>query len=372
MKITYIANTAIPSRAANNIQIMKMCEALSQNRNELILLLPNLKKREIKIDIDIYNYFGVKKCFKIKKINIPRIKGYNSMFTIITGIKSKLNKTNLVYTRYIKCAFLCSYLKIPTIYETHDIPKKKIDKFIFRILIKLKNTKKIVIISQALYNYYKNKYNLNSKKIIISPSGASPIKNNIIPVNIKKNNCYLQIAYIGSMYKGKGMEVISKLISKCSFASFHLIGGSPDDIEKWKKIMNFSNVIFYGHIAPEKISQYIVNFDILLAPYQKKVAVHGGKGDTANWMSPLKIFEYMAAGKAIIASDLPILREVLTNNKNCLLCHPEKIDKWLKAINKLKDENFRIFLGQNAKTEFLNKYTYKKRVDLILNSIKNE
>jgi hypothetical protein len=65
-------------------------------------------------------------------------------------------------------------------------------------------------------------------------------------------------------------------------------------------------------------------------PYERSVAVSGG-GDTADVCSPMKMFDYMAAGRAIISSDLPVLQEVL-NEQNAVFCSPDAPDQWEQAL----------------------------------------
>ena len=74
MKIIYISKSIIPSRAANSIHVMKMCQAFADNGHKVVLLAPNLKNYyESNVD-DIYEYYGVKKNFKIKKLFHPNIR----------------------------------------------------------------------------------------------------------------------------------------------------------------------------------------------------------------------------------------------------------------------------------------------------------
>ena len=81
---------------------------------------------------------------------------------------------------------------------------------------------------------------------------------------------------------------------------------------------------------------------------------------------PLKIFEYMASGKAIVCSDLPVLREVLTHEVSALLCDPLKPEEWEKALKRLEaDLGLRSTLGETAKRVHANLYTWKARVDRI-------
>ena len=82
-------------------------------------------------------------------------------------------------------------------------------------------------------------------------------------------------------------------------------------------------------------------------------------------MSPLKIFEYMSYKKAIIASDLVVLREVLSP-KNAILVEPENIKDWINAINKLRNEKNRESIANNALKDFKN-CTWKNRALQILN-----
>ena len=74
MKIIYISKSIIPSRAANSIHVMKMCQAFADNGHKVVLLAPDLKNYyESNVD-DIYEYYGVKKNFKIKKLFHPNIR----------------------------------------------------------------------------------------------------------------------------------------------------------------------------------------------------------------------------------------------------------------------------------------------------------
>ena len=79
----------------------------------------------------------------------------------------------------------------------------------------------------------------------------------------------------------------------------------------------------------------------------------------------MKIFEYMAAAKPIIASDLPVLREVL-NDSNAILVDPEDIDAWRDALAALRDPKRREQLGRKAHDDFLRSYTWQARASRVL------
>jgi glycosyltransferase involved in cell wall biosynthesis len=363
MKIAYLSNSIIPSKSANSIHVMKMCQVFAKNGHEVILFAPHFKSKEIETDKNLYEFYGVEKCFKVKKLYVSNNKGYSFVYALFSALFVKKCNPDLVYSRFLRGCYLCALLNLPIAHESHHPEKRKIDKFFISHLTKRKKIKKFVVISQALAGYYKQKYPSIKDKLTVAPDGADPFESEVKPAQLKSDKKKLNIGYVGHMYNGRGLSILPELISKCPWAHFHFVGGESQDIELWKKkISHHENVTFYGYLPHSMVTQYLLAFDILLAPYQKQVAVYGsGNLDTSRWMSPLKIFEYMAAGKAIVASDLSVLREILENERNSLLCHSEKIEEWIKAIERLRDGELREILGTNAKEEFLEKYSWATR-----------
>lgn len=81
----------------------------------------------------------------------------------------------------------------------------------------------------------------------------------------------------------------------------------------------------------------------------------------------MKLFEYMAHGRAIVASDLPVLREVLQDRVNCLLRPSDAPQAWADALTELiADPLLRASLGDEARRQFLQHYTWRRRADLVL------
>jgi glycosyltransferase involved in cell wall biosynthesis len=85
-------------------------------------------------------------------------------------------------------------------------------------------------------------------------------------------------------------------------------------------------------------------------------------------MSPGKMFEYMAARRLIVSSDLPVIAEVL-NEGNAVLCGPEEIDAWERALSRASmDADWRERLARKARRD-VERYTYRSRVRQIFTAL---
>ena len=173
------------------------------------------------------------------------------------------------------------------------------------------------------------------------------------------------------MYKGKGIEIIAAIADKVKDdVEFHVIGGNEKDINIWKNNIVNKNVFFYGYVPHKKVGNYINALDICLLPNQKVVFGYGTKGTGMNlskFTSPLKVFEYMSHKKPIIASDLPVLKEVL-NEKNSIIVKCDNITEWINAIEKLKSSTSREKIAKQALSDF-NNYTWKNRASRLMSNL---
>jgi glycosyltransferase involved in cell wall biosynthesis len=101
-------------------------------------------------------------------------------------------------------------------------------------------------------------------------------------------------------------------------------------------------------------------------PYSQSIMGSSGTADSARVASPMKMFEYMATGRAIASSYLPVIREVL-NETNAVFCKPDDINSWKNALQRLlEDENLRDQLGRQARHD-VQGYTWVARAQRIMN-----
>ena len=374
MKILYLSNSIIPSRTANSIHVMKMCQALAKNGHEVIFLAPNNKDKYTEDIENIFKFYAVEKNFKIKKISVFNIKGGTLFYIIGIFFYLLFNRCfDLVYGRFLYGCYIAALLKNDVIFESHS-PVYKENKYsikIFELLIKNKYFKKLIVISKALKNIYIQNGYLNSSKIQVAHDGADETENFNCKTKLLGSEQNLKVGYVGHLYKGKGMEVIDLIAKKIdNDVEIHVVGGLEEDIHFWKNKINSKNVYFYGFVNHKEVSNYINALDVCLLPNQKIVLPYGAEifmnsKNISTFTSPLKLFEYMSHKKAIIASDLPVIREVL-NERNSILVECDNIQLWIDSIKKLKNLKNREFISNQALNDFY-EYTWKKRAENIIN-----
>jgi glycosyltransferase involved in cell wall biosynthesis len=172
----------------------------------------------------------------------------------------------------------------------------------------------------------------------------------------------------GHLYAGRGADLFLALAKEIPQAHFVWVGGRPDDIATWKSRAQSDNVTFTGFIPNNDLPLYQSAADILLMPYSRSIMGSSGTADSASVASPMKMFEYMAAGRAIVTADLPVIREVL-NKKNAVFCEPDVMGNWKSALEDLlKDETKRDALGKQAKQD-VQGYTWIARAKKIMNGL---
>ncbi|MGB3151468.1 MAG: glycosyltransferase, partial [Maribacter sp.] len=219
-----------------------------------------------------------------------------------------------------------------------------------------------VAITEKIKGDFKLKFPTSKKSIVVIPDSANVPSVDYVPSYKKQTR--LNIAYLGSFHEGKGVEVILPLAEAMPEHNFILIGEPSSIVTTKIQERNLNNVELKGFVLQRDIWKEMMGIDICLLPNQADVRT-GKKSNIGKYTSPLKMFEYMSYSKPIIASDLPVLREVL-DDKIAVFAAPDNIKEWVQAINELSSPDKREVLGQSAYLRFIENYTWEKRSERIL------
>lgn len=359
-RLAYIASSRMPSRAANSVQVMKMCSVMTEGGVDVRLIFVKSEGTGELDRKELFASYGVRNEFPVVSIETSGKEIGDAYLQVCAAVNHDCTH---VFTRSVLAAYFAALFGLPTSLELHrPIADEKLT--LARELFRMRSFKRLVVISDALRKQTSDTFPEAACKTIVAASAADPPSTKETNFDLQHiAGCTVAVGYAGQLYPGKGGEIMLQLAERLSDVSFHVLGGYDDEIQRWKlQSGERRNIVFYGYGPHSSVAAFIRSADILIAPYLRKVVVHGGKTELADWMSPLKLFEYMAAEKPIVCSDLPVLREILRHEWTALLCDPDDIESWATAIDRLRrNPELGRYLASNAKREFENRYTWKTR-----------
>jgi len=126
--------------------------------------------------------------------------------------------------------------------------------------------------------------------------------------------------------------------------------------------------VFHGFHPPSRLGEFYARFDVLVMPHSRTGVVGAtGSGDISRWTSPMKMFEYMASGVPLVASDLPVLQEVLRDGENALIARAGNVADWMEKIRRLVDDaELGQRLARTAQEDLIRNHTWDARASRIM------
>ena len=361
MKVIYIAETSLTNKSAYSHHVIKMCDTFTKLNHDTILITSkknlNFNYKKLKKDFALKG----KKSFKL--LSFEKFNSENFFTRMLFGIKAaiflKKHKADLILSRSLITSFILTLFRIHHFLEIHS-ELKSLTKF---IMINLNFINSSYIIKRILISKALNKvFNFERKKFLILHDGVD-IDNFKKP---KVINNIKSATYIGSFYKGRGIELITDLAKKFDNLNFNLYGGNSRILKS--KIRNIKNLNFYGFIKYKEVPKILSKSDILLMPYSNNVEVRAKGINTAEYCSPLKMFDYLAAGKIIVSSKLSGISEVLKHNKNAILVKNFDYKSWEKSIFEIINGKYKIKDLQRNSFETAKNFSWKIRAKKIINN----
>ena len=373
MRVDYISPSALPSRAANSVHVAWQCDGLIKAGAGVTLYskrsipdaaaLPGALEKAYGINttaLSLATFFGPP-----ARADTLRIAGFAAR-----TIRRRRGEDAMV-SRNLYAAFVFGVLKrLPLVFETHQLEygaRKALQR-----LVMTRPWITTVVISKSLQEHLERHHGTAAARTVVLHDAAP---DGIQPLDIGERRSTLSklvpdaagpwdaiCGYFGHLYAGRGIEVIEAMAAMRPRALFLIYGGHDADVSARRRTNTLANVKFMGFVTHVEARRLMKAFDVLLMPYQAHVSIGVAGHDTANWMSPMKLFEYLATGVPIVASDLPALREVLGHERNAMLVAPDRPDEWSTAIDRLAfDSRLASKLGTQAHADYRERYTWTRR-----------
>lgn len=347
---------------------MKMSHAFSRVVDPFCMYAYSSSPRDHE---SLFQRYGTKP-FAMRLSRRFKIPGYLHYYSRKVARQLRFAKTDLAYSRFLLGSFLAQKSKIATVTELHsDLwNKNKNQKSWFDSLVSSNLTLGFVTISDTLRQDLLEAYpQIDCSRVLVAHDAADlpdasrkPIANPLATWAGKP-----QVGYTGSLHQGKGANMLVKLANRSEFGDvqFHVVGGNQEQIESYRRQTTQGNVVFHGHVDHANITNFIKAFDVCLLPNEPVIKTGAKAQNISRYTSPLKLFEYMSCSKAIICSDLEVLREIL-NEENAVLVDALNEEAWAVSLQKLlADSRLRTALGTTAHRDFCEKHTWQQRAKTI-------
>jgi glycosyltransferase involved in cell wall biosynthesis len=362
MKILYLANIRLPTEKAHGVQIMKMCEAFAAAGHQVELAVTD---RKTSIGEDPFVYYGIKTRFAITRLPVIDTVDCGTAgflleswsFARAANRLLKERQYNFVYGRD---ELVLARLKTdtPIVWETHTGAWNSAAKKI------AKRAHRIVAISQGLKDFYVAQ-GILAEKIIVAHDGIdlSDFENPQTKEQARARLGLPQDAtiamYVGRLDGWKGTDTLLEASKQFGSIQLAVIGGEPAQIKTLK--LKYPHVYFLGYKPYRELADNLAAGDILVLPNTGKDEV------SARFTSPLKLFAYMAAGKPIVSSDLPSIREILKDG-DTFFFKPDNVQSLISAVAMAAADQGSASMILHAK-EKVHLYTWSERALNICRSL---
>jgi len=368
MKIAVITNSRIPSLTANSIQAMKVCQALAQIGHDIRVFVPR-EAEPISWD-QLAAHYGLSTPFEIEWLPSARVlKRYD--FTLYSILKTRNFKADLVYTWLLNPAVLALWLGWPVMLEMHAEVAGRVGPWLMRRFWRSSTQKRMLATTRPLQDAIETVAGLKFPEgaVQIAPNGVDLAQYESLPDAAEARRRLsleekLTVGFTGHIYPGRGADLLFELAKRMPDVNFLWVGGKSDEVDYWREQLaeaSASNVTMTGFVENSRLPLYQSAADVLLMPYGRSISASSGQ-NIAEVINPMKMFDYMAAGRAIVSADLPVIHEML-NEENAVFCEPGNVDLWERTLRELlADEPRRQALGVQARRDVAG-YTWVARAE---------
>ncbi len=373
MRILFPTLARFPSHEAPAIQVANMAQAFAELGHDVALVVPAAADGAPTADLPADELFGFTPRFHV--VTLSRTIHRGQSYLHAARIARMARDADLVFSRNLRACLLPALRGVPTVFEAHTLSgiDGRQDRWVLERLLHAPGLRGIVAISAALAEDLTAVLGVPADRIIVAHDAVRPqarsatgpgTEAGAVAARTRSDGPPLRVGYTGSLFPGKGAEAIPELAMRCPWAEFHVAGGPPQAaaaLAARTAASGVRNVVVHGPIAPSEATRIQRSCDMLIAPFARRIESDSGH-DIARWTSPMKVFEYMASGRPIVISDLPVLREVLRPDVDALMVPPEDLDALARAIGRLADDpDLRRRLADSALARVEEEFTWDIR-----------
>jgi glycosyltransferase involved in cell wall biosynthesis len=356
MTIDYLANARLPTEKAHGLQIVENCDALAAAGAEVTLIVPRRRNAPALAGADLWMHYGVPRRFALRRVFCLDLFRLGPGFERAAAVAQTLTYTlsvlltlrtrtpDAIYSRDVWPLVALS-LAAPErilVYEGHSMARSRLGSCLQRRCLRRATT--TIAVTDHLAEAYRR---LGARRVVVLRDGyradrfaAMPDRGEARRRTGLPAGAWL-IGYVGQLHTmglAKGCDELVEAIAMLDAPGVHLcvVGGPPERLAGLRALwarrgLGPERLHMPGSVAPPEIPAYLAAFDACAMPFP-------WTPHFAYSASPLKLFEYMAAGRPIVASALPAIAEVLRDGENALLVPPGDVPALAEALARLRDD----------------------------------
>ncbi|ATE62295.1 glycosyltransferase family 4 protein [Thauera sinica] len=342
--LVYVGRSRLHRNRANLIQALHVAEGFRNIGLPMRMYLPPAEGCDVR---RVLEDFGVSPDLDIRPTQWLHTRF--RLWPFFLRFRRELRAARSVFTPLPQVSGILAALGIPHVLEIHDAERDLIAKgmldtvisahrkgVLTRLLPVSRGAERLLLDSGA-----------DPARVTVAPNGVELGAYQALPAFDPARLAAPRLVYLGTLERKRGIEVFGAAAA-AGLGQVTLIGNKAPGYTPPP------GVVVLPFVPHHEVPGWYGRTDIVLLPYPKDIA-------TADSMSPMKLFEALAAGRPIVASNLPVLRELLTHEENALLVDADDADAWLAAIRRLQaDPRLAATLAGNAR-ELASRFTWEKR-----------
>lgn len=395
MKLLYVANIRLPTEKAHGLQIVQNCEAFAAAGADVTLWIARrVNTPELRGVRDVWAHYGVQRNFSLRRLPcldllalVPNrtdalarlifmLQAWT--FALAALITALFTRVDVIYSRDELILLILSVVKPRRmlIYEAHTLAPGRGGRAIqqrvvrraghmFAVTHRLADD--LTALGADAARVHVAHDGIRAERFAHQPDQASARREIGWSGNALPDDAFI-VGYVGrlqTMAMDKGVGTLVEALAQVGGCALALVGG-PDDTaaefrQRWVELgQDEARFLYAGQVAPDRVPLYLSAFDVCAMPFPWTTHF-------AYYASPIKLFEYMASRRPLVASDLPSIAEVVTDGESALLAPPADVDSLAAAIRRLRDDPaLRQRLADRAYTLVMERYTWSARAQTIL------
>ncbi len=382
-RLLYLANARLPTEKAHGGQIMQMCEAFAHAGAEVALWHPRRINTPELAGVDPFDHYDVARNFTLRalpcldlfplaqRMGNPRFMQrlafalQSATYTLALLWNLRRTRADVFFTRdaLAAVALILAGRRRRTFYEAHRFPGSAAGRRLHRWA--LRRTAGVIALTRRLAEDYAG-LGVPADRIHVAPDAvrwarfAGPLDQAEARRALGLPEGAFIAGYAGrfhTMDMPKGLDTLVQAAALTEDVHVCLVGGPAEAVGalRARGILSDKRLIYVGTVPPAEVPRCLAAFDVCVMPSPWTPFF-------AHYTSPMKLFEYMASDRPIVATDLPSTREIVAHEETALLVPPGDAEALAAALCRLRDDPaLGAQMAARARARVAGRYTWEAR-----------